>query len=69
MSADNRLVLSHLYKASKSINQLRILEEGTLIKRIGRDTERRISYIDVGNLHKMKEEQDIRETRVKHMNR
>ena len=57
MSEDNRMVLSHLHKAIKPLNQLRILEDATVIYRIARAPERRIFYIDVGNLPKMKAEQ------------
>ena len=69
MSEDNRLVLSHLHKAIKPLNQLRILEDATVIYRIARAPERRIFYIDVGNLPKMKAEQYLRDMMVKHKNR
>lgn len=69
MSEDNRMVLSHLHKAIKPLNQLRILEDATVIYRIARAPERRIFYIDVGNLPKMKAEQYLRDMMVKHKNR
>jgi hypothetical protein len=69
MSEDNRLVLSHLHKSIKPLNQLRILEDATVIYRIARAPERRIFYIDVGNLPKMKAEQYLRDMMVKHKNR
>jgi polyhydroxyalkanoate synthesis regulator phasin len=69
MSEDNRLVLSHLHKAIKPLNQLRILEDATVIYRIARAPERRIFYIDVGNLPKMKAEQYLRDMMAKHKNR
>jgi len=69
MSEDNKMVLSHLHKAIKPLNQLRILEDATVIYRISRAPERRIFYIDVGNLPKMKAEQYLRDMMVKHKNR
>lgn len=65
----NRLVLSHLHKAIKPLNQLRMLEDATVIYRIARAPERRIFYIDVGNLPKMKAEQYLRDMMAKHKNR
>ena len=69
MSEDNKLVLSHLHKAIKPLNQLRILEDATVIYRISRAPERRIFYIDVGNLPKLKAEQYLRDMMAKHKNR
>ena len=69
MDKDNRLVLGYLHKAIKPLNQLRILEDATVIYRISRAPERRIFYIDVGNLPKMKAEQYVREQMTKHKNR
>lgn len=63
------MVLSHLHKAIKALNQLRTLEDATVIYRISRAPERRLWYIDVGNLPKMKAEQYVREIMVKHKNR
>jgi len=65
----NRMVLSHLHKAIKPMNQLRMLEDAVVIYRLSRAPERRIFYIDVGNLPKMKAEQYIRDMMVKHKNR
>jgi hypothetical protein len=69
MSEDNKMVLSHLHKAIKPLNQLRILEDATVIYRISRAPERRIFYIDVGNLPKLKAEQYLRDMMAKHKNR
>ena len=69
MSEDNKLVVGHLHKAIKPLNQLRILEDATVIYRISRAPERRIFYIDVGNLPKMKAEQYLRDMMTKHKNR
>ncbi len=48
MDASNQMVLSYLHKAIKPLNQLRTLEDATVIYRISRAPERRIFYIDVG---------------------
>ena len=63
------MVLSHLHKAIKALNQLRTLEDALVIYRLARAPERRIWYIDVGNLPKMKAEQYVRDIMVKHKNR
>lgn len=63
------MVLSMLHKAIKPMNQLRALEDATLIYRISRAPERRIFYIDVGNLPKAKAEQHLRDIMVKHKNK
>ena len=65
----NTLVLSHLNKAIKPLNQLRMLEDAAVIYRLARAPERRIFYIDVGNLPKLKAEQYLRDMMVKHKNR
>lgn len=67
--AAGTMVLSYLHKAIKPLNQLRTLEDSTVIYRISRAPERRIWYIDVGNLPKMKAEQYVREIMTKHKNR
>ena len=54
-------VLSYLHKAIKSLNQLRMIEDSLVIYRLSRAPERRIFYIDVGNLPKVKAEQYLRE--------
>jgi hypothetical protein len=51
----NSMVLSHIHKAIKPLNQLRMLEDATVIYRLARAPERRIFYIDVGNLPKAKQ--------------
>lgn len=66
---NNMVVLSYLHKAIKPLNQLRTLEDATVIYRMSRAPERRIFYIDVGNLPKMKAEQYLRDMMVKHKNR
>jgi hypothetical protein len=66
---NSTLVLSHLHKAIKPLNQLRALEDATVIYRISRAPERRIFYIDVGNLPKMKAEQYLRDMMIRHKNK
>jgi hypothetical protein len=63
------MILGYLHKAIKPLNQLRMLEDATVIYRLARAPERRIFYIDVGNLPKMKAEQYLRDMMVKHKNR
>jgi hypothetical protein len=69
MDVNNRVVLSYLHKAIKPLNQLRTLEDATVIYRVSRAPERRIFYIDVGNLPKMKAEQYLRDMMVRHKNK
>ena len=66
---DGKVVVSYLHKAIKPLNQLRMLEDATVIYRISRAPERRIFYIDVGNLPKMKAEQYLREIMQKYKNK
>lgn len=63
------VVLSYLHKAIKIMNQMRMMEDATVIYRISRAPERRIFYVDVGNLPKMKAEQYINEMMTRHKNR
>jgi hypothetical protein len=63
------LVLSYLHKAIKPLNQLRSLEDSLVIYRISRAPERRIFYIDVGNLPKMKAEQYVRDMMTRFKNK
>ena len=61
--------LSYLHKAIKSINQLRMIEDSLVIYRLSRAPERRIFYIDVGNLPKMKAEQYLRDVMMRYRNK
>jgi hypothetical protein len=63
------MVISHLHKAIKSVNQLRMIEDSLVIYRLSRAPERRIFYIDVGNLPKMKAEQYLREVMSRYRNK
>lgn len=69
VDVNNKLVLSHLHKAIKPYNQLRMLEDATVIYRLARAPERRIFYIDVGNLPKLKAEQYLHDMMTKHKNK
>ncbi len=69
MDNNGSMVLSYLHKAIKPLNQLRVLEDATVIYRISRAPERRIFYIDVGNLPKIKAEQYLRDMMIRHKNR
>jgi hypothetical protein len=62
-------VLSYLHKAIKSLNQLRMIEDSLVIYRLSRAPERRIFYIDVGNLPKVKAEQYLREVMSRYRNK
>ena len=65
----NKMVLGYLHKAIKPMNQLRMLEDAVVIYRLARAPERRVFYIDVGNLPKLKAEQYLRDMMAKHKNR
>jgi hypothetical protein len=69
MDSRRAVVLSYLHKAIKPLNQLRMIEDATVIYRISRAPERRIFYIDVGNLPKLKAEQYLRDIMVKYKNK
>ncbi len=69
MDAKNTFVISYLHKAIKPLNQLRMIEDATVIYRLSRAPERRIFYIDVGNLPKGKAEQYLRDIMVKYRNK
>ena len=69
MDAKNTFVISYLHKAIKALNQLRMIEDAIVIYRISRAPERRIFYIDVGNLPKGKAEQYLRDVMVKYRNK
>ena len=67
-SASGR-VLSYLHKAIKPVNQLRMIEDALVIYRISRAPERRIFYIDVGNLPKIKAEQYLKDVMNRYRNK
>ena len=63
------LILSYLHKAIKPVNQLRMIEDSVVIYRISRAPERRIFYIDVGNLPKVKAEQYLKDVMNRYRNK
>jgi hypothetical protein len=63
------ICLSYLNKAIKSLNQLRMIEDSLVIYRLSRAPERRIFYIDVGNLPKVKAEQYLRDVMMRYRNK
>jgi hypothetical protein len=62
-------VLSYMHKAIKALNQLRMIEDSLVIYRLSRAPERRIFYIDVGNLPKVKAEQYLKEVMSRYRNK
>jgi hypothetical protein len=69
MDAKNTFVISYIHKAIKPLNQLRMIEDAVVIYRLSRAPERRVFYIDVGNLPKGKAEQYLRDIMVKYRNK
>lgn len=69
MDLNLNIPLSYLHKALKAINQLRMIEDSLVIYRMSRAPERRIFYIDVGNLPKVKAEQYLREVMSRYRNK
>jgi len=66
---NKQTVLSYLHKAIKALNQLRMIEDSLVIYRLSRAPERRIFYIDVGNLPKIKAEQYLRDVMNRYRNK
>lgn len=69
MDMEKSIVLSYLHKAVKPANQLKMMEDSLVIYRISRAPERRIFYIDVGNLPKIKAEQYLKDVMNKYRNK
>jgi DNA-dependent RNA polymerase auxiliary subunit epsilon len=69
VDVDTNMVLSYLHKAIKTANQLRMMENALVIYRLARAPERRIFYIDVGNLPKLKAEQYIKDIMNRYRNK
>jgi hypothetical protein len=63
------MVLSYLHKAIKPLNQLRMVEDATVIYRLSRAPERRIFYVDVGNMPTIKAEQYLKDIMTKYRNK
>ena len=69
MDPKRQMVLGYLHKAIKPLNQLRMVEDAIVIYRISRAPERRVFYIDVGNMPKIKSEQYLRDIMTKFRNK
>jgi len=69
LDESRRKVISHLHKAIKPVNQLRMMEDSLVIYRLARAPERRIFYIDVGNLPKGKAEEYMTNIMAKYRNK
>lgn len=69
LDAKRSIILSYLHKAIKPLNQLRMIEDASVIYKVSRAPERRIFYIDVGNLPKMKAEQYLKDIMTKYKNK
>ena len=69
LTEDRKKIVSHLHKALKPINQLRMMEDALVIYRLSRAPERRIFYIDVGNLPRGKSEQYMKDIMAKYRNK
>ena len=69
LSENNSVVYSYLHRAIKSLNQLRMLEDATVIYTMTRAPERRVFYVDVGNLPKAKAEQYLHDMMARHKNK
>ena len=69
LSEDRKKIISFLHKALKPINQLRMMEDALVIYRLARAPERRIFYIDVGNLPRGKSEQYMKDIMAKYRNK
>jgi len=69
MDSKRAMVMSYLHKAIKPLNQLRMVEDATVIYRLSRAPERRVFYVDVGNMPTIKAEQYLRDIMVKYRNK
>ena len=69
MDLNRNLVVGYLHKAIKPVNQLKMMADSLVIYRIARAPERRIFYIDVGNLPKVKAEQYMRDIMARYRNK
>ena len=69
IDANTTMMLGHLHKAIKPVNQLKMIEDALVIYRVSRAPERRVFYVDVGNLPKMKAEQYVNDIMNKFRNK
>jgi len=69
LTEDRKKIVSYLHKALKPINQLRMMEDSLVIYRLARAPERRIFYIDVGNMPRGKSEEYMKSIMTKYRNK
>lgn len=69
LDLDRNLVLGYLHKAIKPVNQLKMMTDSLVIYRLSRAPERRIFYIDIGNLPKLKAEQYMKDIMARYRNK
>ena len=69
LDLDRNVILGHLHKAIKPVNQLKMMTDSLVIYRLARAPERRIFYIDVGNLPKLKAEQYMKDIMTRYRNK
>ena len=69
LDKEQKRVISHLHKSMKLVNQLRMMEDSLVMYRVSRAPERRIFYIDVGNLPKGKAEEYVQSVMSKYRNK
>ena len=69
LTEDRKKIISHMHKALKPINQLRMMEDALVIYRLARAPERRMFYIDVGNMPRGKAEQYMKDIMAKYRNK
>jgi len=69
LNEDRKKIVSYLHKSLKAINQLRMMEDALVIYRLARAPERRVFYIDVGNLPKGKAEQYMKDIMTRYRNK
>ncbi len=69
LDENRKKVLSYLHKSLKPLNQLRMMEDSLVIYRLARAPERRIFYIDVGNLPKGKSEEYMKQIMTRYRNK
>ncbi len=69
LDRNKKITMSYVQKANKGLNQLRMIEDSLVIYRLSRAPERRIFYIDVGNLPKVKAEQYLRDVMSRYRNK
>ena len=69
LDLDRNIVLGYLHKAIKPVNQLKMMTDSLVIYRLSRAPERRVFYIDIGNLPKLKAEQYMRDVMAKYRNK